>query len=90
MSGVTRLFVRLRKRERTIIFCGNRANSWNELVIFRLYIFGMLDYFMQYESIINSACAKTEIPLDLYTPMKLMDMCFWQIGFDMDKKRDGE
>lgn len=51
---------------------------------------GLWDYFMQYESIINSACAKTEIPLDLYTPMKLMDMCFWQIGFDMDKQRDGE
>lgn len=45
---------------------------------------------MQYENIINSACAKTGIPLDLYTPMKLMDMCFWQIGFDMDKQRDGE
>lgn len=51
---------------------------------------GLWDYFIQYESIINSACAKTEIPLDLYTPMKLMDMCFWQIGFDMDKQRDGE
>lgn len=51
---------------------------------------GLWDYFIKYESIINSACAKMEIPLDLYTPMKLMDMCFWQIGFDMDKSRNGE
>lgn len=48
---------------------------------------GLWDYFIKYESIINSACAKMEIPVDLYTPMKLMDMCFWQIGFDMDKVR---
>lgn len=44
------------------------------------------NYYLENKTYIDSACTEIGIPLDLYTPMKLMDMCFWQIGYNIDKK----
>lgn len=45
------------------------------------------NYYYSNKDTINDTCIEIGLPLDLYTPMKLMDMCFWQIGYDMDKEK---
>lgn len=56
------------------------SSNFNERSVFQLYSF-----YNDNKDAFESLRKQFETEGVLYPPMKLIDMCFWQIGFDLDK-----